>query len=260
MGLILNKLKRLILPSIIFSALYFPLFYDYKGILDLLYNLINGCGHMWFLPMLFWCFIGAWLLEQIKVGDGWKMAFLVCLNLFFFISLPFQISKATGYLFYFYGGYVVYKHSIQIKECLQARHLVWGWIIFVVAFIALRPLKETFAIGGSEGIINKVITMSGRSACQLIYASIGTVVFYITAIYYTQRNQLKPFTVKLASCCFGIYLFQQFLLKGLYYKTGFAAAVGPYWLPWLGFIIAAPLSYLLTVLLLKTKTGKYLIG
>lgn len=259
-GLIISKLKRLILPNVIFSALYFPLFYEYKGIPDLLYNLINGCGHMWFLPMLFWCFIGAWLLEQIKVGDVWKLAFLACLNLFFFFSLPLQITKATSYLFYFYGGFVVYKHSAQIKEKLQAMHLVWGWIIFVIAFIALRPLKETFEVGDSEGIINKVFTLSGRSACQLVYASIGTVVFYITAIYYTQRNQLKPFTIKLASCCFGIYLFQQFLLKGLYYKTSFAVIVGPYWLPWLGFIIAAPASYIIAYLLLKTKPGKYLVG
>lgn len=259
-GLIIGKLKRLILPSVIFSALYFPLFYEYKGIPDLLYNLLNGCGHMWFLPMLFWCFIVAWLLEQIKVGDVWKMAFLVCLNLFFIVSLPLQISRATDYLVYFYGGYVAYKHLSQIKERLQAKYLVWGWIIFIAAFIVLRPLKETFEVGESEGIINKVITLSGRSACQLIYASVGTLVFYITAIYYTQNHQLKPFTIKLASCCFGIYLFQQFLLKGLYYKTGFAAAVGPYWLPWLGFIIVAPLSYLLSELLLKTKTGKYLIG
>lgn len=260
MQLIVSKLRRLILPSVIFCALYFPLFYDYKGIPDLLYNLINGCGHMWFLPMLFWCFIGAWLLEQIKVGDGWKMAFLVCLNLFFFVSLPLRISNATDYLFYFYGGYVVYKHSNQIKENLQDSHVMWGWIIFAVVFIALRPLKETFEVGGSEGIINKVITLSGRSVCQLIYASVGTMVFYFTAIYYTQRNQLKPFTIKLASCCFGIYLFQEFLLKGLYYKTGFAAVVGPYRLPWLGFAIVAPLSYLMTDLLLKTKAGKYLIG
>lgn len=165
------------MPSVIFSALYFPLFYDYKGIQDLVYNLINGCGHMWFLPMLFWCFIGAWLLEQVMIGDGWKMAFLVLLILFFFISLPFQISRATDYLVYFYGGYVVYKHSGQIKEKLQSKHLVWGWVVFIVVFVLLRPLRESFVVGESAGILNKAIINSERSACQLIYASIGTFVF-----------------------------------------------------------------------------------
>lgn len=258
--MVLSKLKRLIIPSIIFSALYFPLFYDYKGIQDLLYNLINGCGHMWFLPMLFWCFIGAWLLEQVKIGDGWKMTFLVLLNLFFFITVPYQISRATDYLVYFYGGYVVYKHHEQIKEKIQAKHLVWGWLVFIVVFVLFRPLRESFVAGDSAGFINKAIINTERSACQLIYASIGTFVFYITAIYYTKRNQLKPIVVQIASCCFGIYLFQQFLLKALYYKTGFSAVVGPYWLPWLGFIIVLPTSYFISYLFLKTKLGKNLIG
>lgn len=88
--LVANKLKRLMLPSIIFSAAYFSIFYQYKGLGSMVYSIINGCGHMWFLPMLFWCFLGSWLLEQIRVKDAWKMAFLVCLNLLALISLLFD--------------------------------------------------------------------------------------------------------------------------------------------------------------------------
>lgn len=80
--LFFNKLKRLILPSIIFSIFYFILFYSYKNIGNTIFSIINGCGHMWFLPMLFWCFIGGWLLEQTKIRDEWKMASLLCINLF----------------------------------------------------------------------------------------------------------------------------------------------------------------------------------
>ena len=87
MGLIVNKLKRLMLPSIIFSALYFVIFYEYKGVSNMLYSIINGCGHMWYLPMLFWCFIGGWLLEKIKIKSGWKVALLVLLNLFMFVFI-----------------------------------------------------------------------------------------------------------------------------------------------------------------------------
>lgn len=84
--------------------------------------------------------------------------------------------------------------------------------------------------------------------------------FYCTAAYYTNYNKLKPFAVKLATYCFGIYLFQQFILLLLYYKTSFSVGVGPYLLPWIGFVIATITSYYLTALFLKTKAGKYLLG
>lgn len=68
--LIKGKLKRLLFPSIIFSIFYFIIFYEYKGIGNCIYSIVNGCGHMWYLPMLFWCFIGCWLLLKVKVKDG----------------------------------------------------------------------------------------------------------------------------------------------------------------------------------------------
>lgn len=258
--LVVNKLKRLMLPSVIFSAAYFALFYKYEGLDSLTYSIINGCGHMWFLPMLFWCFIGGWLLEQVNVSDGWKLAFLVCLNLFWPITLPLQISRATNYLVYFWGGYVAYKHRDYFLSVITPKRIVWNWVVFVIVFIIFRPLRESLTFVDSSDRITRLLLMSGLDACQLIYASVGVIAFYITASWLTINHQLKPYTIQLASCCFGIYLFQQFILQGLYYKTGFASVVGPYWLPWLGFMIAAPLSFLLARLLMKTKTGYYLIG
>lgn len=258
--LVANKLKRLMLPSIVFSAAYFAIFYQYKGLGNLVYSIINGCGHMWFLPMLFWCFIGGWLLEQVKVKDVWKMAFLVCLNLFAIISLPLQLRSAASYMVYFYAGYVVYKHKDAIKAALSSKRLIGGWILFAVVFVLLRPMRDVLICTENAPRLYKLAMIVGDNACHLVYAGLGTLVFYCTAVYYIQRRQLKPFTVKLAACCFGIYLFQQFVLQLLYYKTSFPVLVGPYWLPWCGFVIAAAVSYLLSVLLLKTKTGKFLIG
>jgi len=259
-ALVANKLKRLMLPSIIFSAAYFAIFYQYKGLGNLIYSIVNGCGHMWFLPMLFWCFIGGWLLEQVKVKDVWKLLFLVCLNLFALISLPLQLRSAAVYMVYFYAGVVVYKHKDEIKAVITPKRLLWGWILFVVLFAVLRPMHDVLASTGDVSKPVKLAMLAGKNACRIVYASLGVMVFYCMVVYYTQRHQLKPFTIKLASCCFGIYLFQQFVLQLLYYKTNFPVIVGPYWLPWCGFVIAVVVSYLLSALLLKTKTGKFLIG
>lgn len=259
-NLIINKLKRLILPSVIFSAFYFFIFYPYKGVGDMIYNIIDGCGHMWYLPMLFWCFIGGWLLEQIKIKDRWKITFLVVLNLFTFFSLPLQLSRAFSFMVYFYGGFLCYKYADKIKSLVYPNYLVVSWLVFVVLFVLLRPLRDILVVSDNQSMSLKLFVVVGNNACQLLYASAGLVAFYLTAIYYTQRQQLKPFTIRLAACCFGIYLFQQFILQLLYYRGGFSTLMGPYWLPWFGFVITIVISYLLSTLLLKTKFGRFLIG
>ena len=258
--LTVNKLKRLILPSIIFSVLYFVLFFEYKGVGNAAYSIINGCGHMWYLPMLFWCFVFGWLLEQVKIKDEWKMVILIALNLFNIFSLPLRISTAFTYMVYFYGGYLVYKHSEKIKSLITSRRLVISWIVFVVLFVICRPMCDVLVPNYTSSNIVKLLFVIGNHACQLLYAWSGLIAFYGTAVYFTQRHQLSKTTKKIAACCFGIYLFQQFVLQLLYYKTDFPLWVGPYWLPWCGFVIAAVVSYVLSVLLLQTKAGKFLIG
>lgn len=259
-NLLLNKLKRLIVPSMVFSALYFPLFCEYKGLLDFLYELLNGCGHMWFLPMLFWCFMECWLLEQIKISDGWKLVVVFCLYLFWPFELPFQISTSIKYLFYFYGGYLLYKNRETISAKVRPKQIAILWVVFFVAFLLLRPMKDTLTIGDQDFRLFRVLSTSARKICQLIYASIGALSLYVSAVYYVKKNELKRITVELATCSFGIYIFQQFILKGLYYKTDFASLVGPYALPWLGFLIAATLSFMLSYMTLKTRTGRFLLG
>lgn len=258
--LTINKLKRLILPSIIFSVLYFVLFFEYKGVGNAAYSIVNGCGHMWYLPMLFWCFVGGWLLEQVKIKDGWKMAFLVVLNLFTIITLPLRLSNAFSFMVYFYAGFLFYKYNDKIKSLITPKRLVITWLVFVVFFVVFRPLRDVLVTKENQSVFLKLMIYVGNNACRLLYASAGLTAFYGTAVYYTQRHQLSETTKQIAACCFGIYLFQQFVLQLLYYKTEFPLWVGPYLLPWCGFVIAAVISYVLSDLLLKTKVGKFLIG
>lgn len=259
-SLIISKLKRLILPSIIFSILYFFLFCDYKGVGNTVYSVINGCGHMWYLPMLFWCFIGGWLLEESIIHDRWKLVFLFILNIFTIINLPFRLSAAFSFMFYFYGGFLCYKHADKIKRFAKPKHIVVLWFIFIVLFVLLRPMRDILLTNDSQSIYLKLLVAVANNGCHMLYASWGLMAFYITILYFVQRHQLRPFAIKLSSCCFGIYLFQQFVLQLLFYHTNFPTMTGPYWLPWCGFVLAAAVSYFLSDLLLRTKTGQFLIG
>lgn len=53
-----KKFKRLIIPCIILGAVYYCLFNDVSApFITIVYSIVSGCGHLWFLPMLFWCFV-----------------------------------------------------------------------------------------------------------------------------------------------------------------------------------------------------------
>lgn len=258
--LVVSKLKRLMLPSVLFSILYFFMFFEYIGFGNMVYSIINGCGHMWYLPMLFWCFIGGWLIEKVKIREKWKLLFCIALNIFAIGSGPLQIIRAASFMVYFYGGFLTYKHLDDIKRFIDLKSLIIAWVTFIVLFIIFRLMRDFFNPDVASDKITKLVFYTINNVCVFIYSWSGLIAFFTTAIYYTRYHELSKITKKLAVCCFGIYLLQQFILWFLYYKTTFPVTVGPYWLPWCGFSIAILTSLLLSDLFLKTKTGRFLIG
>lgn len=73
-----SKFKRLMIPCIVFSLLYILLFGKIAQPVQItLYSLLNGVGHMWFLPMLFWCFVGIWLIEKLRMKPRWILSLLL---------------------------------------------------------------------------------------------------------------------------------------------------------------------------------------
>lgn len=256
----INKLKRLILPSIVFSLFYFIIFYTYNGPGNMIYNIINGCGHMWYLPMLLGCFLGSMFLLQIRVSQGWKLILLVLLNFFTIITLPLRISDASTFIVYFYSGYLCYLHKEKIKKILNLRLLSFMWLIFLISFILCRPIRDILVVNDSQSNIVKFCVYVGNNISQFVYVTTGLIAFYCTVLYYVQRHEIKPFVIKLSAYCFGIYLLHQFILQLMYYRTSLPIIVGPYLLPWVGFICTLPISIVASRLILKTKIGNFLIG
>lgn len=68
---ILLKAKRILLPCLFFGLIYYLLFYDLSvGWTTIVYRIMNGCGHLWFLPMIFWCFIITYILAHYPPPAG----------------------------------------------------------------------------------------------------------------------------------------------------------------------------------------------
>lgn len=256
-----SKFKRLIIPSIVFSIAYVILL-GTKGTISapqLAYKIVCGYGHMWFLPMLFWCFIGVAILEKTHIKDEFKLIFLLLCSIVSFLPLPLRISSAMYYAVFFYAGFYVRKKLAGKALNLPTAKVVAMWAIYAAVFITLTVVREFLNDVEATNIITKAAIISGSKLCQILYAGAGIAAMYGTALVITSKRELKPWIVKIGAYCFGVYLFQQFILMWIYYHTNIPTIVGSDWLPWMGTVIALSGSLLLSWLFRKTKLGRALI-
>lgn len=132
-------------------------------------------------------------------------------------------------------------------------------MLFITATIVGRDVLSVYT--ESSSLIVKGVALVCKNYLRLLCAVSGVAFVYSLVNYLIEGKKIviPRWLVELNGLCFGIYLFQQFILQILYYKTTLPSLVGPYWLPWVGLVITLILSYLLTKLSLKTKIGRQLM-
>ena len=262
--LVKNKFNRLIIPSIVFSILYSLLIYTKPfNIVSYAYDILMGLGHMWFLPMLFWCFVFSFFIFKINIKEEIKLIFLFCISICSFIPLPLRLNSAMFYLLFFYlGFYVINNKQKIINKLANKKGLIVGTLSFVLIFIVSTLLREHIYSIEATSIINKAANWSVLNFIRIILATTGLLLFYVLINYLIEVKQYSTpqWVLKLNMFSFGIYLFHQFVLKYLYYETFLPMMFGTYWLPIVGLVIALIASIGLSNLFLKTSLGKSLIG
>jgi hypothetical protein len=261
--LISNKFKRLIVPSIVFSILYYVIFRwnDPLRPLKAIYDVLCGIGHMWFLPMLFWCFIGAYLLLLIKASDGLKLTLCICIAIVSFLPLPFGIGSSMYYLLFFYLGILLYKNREYLLVKFGSRKWIYAFgMAYLITFVCFTLLKEEIVFT-TDSIVTKALEIAFSKAMMIIYATLGCLFAWLLANTFLQVKKAIPTWIIAANrLCFGVYLYQQFILKILYYHTSLPMPLGAYWLPVLSFILTLVLSMIFSFLTRTTKIGRMLIG
>ena len=199
--------------------------------------------------MLFWCFIFAWVFLKTPCSYKVKLALSITLAIISWLPIPFRIGMALYYqLFFILGFFLVQKRELILKYLTTLR-LSYIWlinIIVLVLYIAYGDLLNQLPL---ETFQEKVLFYSMNNVLRLIVSFTGVVSLYSTALYYIRNHALSDWIVRFGTCCFGVYIFQQFILKIIYYQTSIPAEVGPYWLPWLSVIITFVMSWLLTIVL-----------
>lgn len=262
---VVKKVKRLIIPSIFFSILYFCLFIEYKSISHFLFSVLNGCGHMWYLPMIFWCFTIGFVLFKVKISSWFKL--LICIVLCclsgFLKFLPLQLNTTCYYLLFFYIGMFMFEKKEVIIKKISTQNLVYLVICYIVSFVGLTLLTRYILGLELTTLYLKVIRMIVLPMLKSIYSALGLLSFYliVSKILSKHPDFFSPsWLVWLNSISFGVYIYQQFILKLLYYHTSLPQITGTYLLPWIGLIVTVVLSLLLSTVTNKTKFGRFLIG
>lgn len=259
--LVIKKARRLLLPSILFSLIYLPLLSNIedKGLVHNVLLILSGAGHMWFLPMLFWLFPLLCLL--LKIRSVWiRFAISLVFAIGPSLPLPLQIGTSLSYLFYFLLGYEFYRNVENIKEHTKSFNIYIIWFLFILMFVGLTVVKRDYLISiGEETFVFKLIRIISINTLTLLYSTFGLFAIYLTALRFICTRHLSSWIVKIGSYCFGVYIFQQFVLLILYYHTSLFKSFGVELLPWIGFVISLIISLLLSYLLRLTRIGRNLI-
>ena len=244
---VLKKAKRLLLPSVVFSVIYFACFYKWEGSVAFIRSILDGCGHMWFLPMLFWCFVCLWLMSKINMHPYWLLAFAFFLTFAYNGLLPLRIGRAFYYFFFFLLGYFV--HQGYMKKILDTR---WAVIItlaavFVVSYVACVAVRFHIVV---SRLLRTLSAFCGLTACYLI----------VLRFIPKDGVALPRWMIVISRYSFGIYILQQFVLQAIYYNTSLPLVVDYILTPWIGVLLAFVLSFAGTHLMLKTRVGRFLVG
>lgn len=256
-ALILSKFKRLIIPCWIFGLLYALIFNELES---MKWGGICGIGHLWYLPCLFWCFIFTYLIYKGNFKPIYCVMGLMILATISFAPIPLQLNKAMYYLVFFYLGGLFWGNSTYIHKYASMKTMIASWLAFFVLFVAVTLLKE-YNNGIYEGMnyIGKVAILSTNNISKILLAFAGILSLYISAVVFLNKHKLKDWVVDIGNYGYGVYIFHQFILIGLYYYTNLPMVVGSNWLPWVGTSITLLGSLLLSWLFRKTKLGRALI-
>lgn len=256
-NIIRGKVERLLVPYFVFSFIFMLTqnALSWQAIYQLDFS------HLWFLPMLFWCFVITYFLYPLILSNNHIVPLLV-FSVLFGISLlgkfvpPFLgIQFVNSWLCWFVLGFWFYKHERaltlpSVNKKIKAIIIVGGLIIYCM-IMTIYP--QTY---GNRSVLGIAIIIIALYSLWLLFSWIQWQNFTIT-------NFLLP----LSACSFGIYIFHNWLEAHMVSQTAQRllpleqwAQEHVYLYPFLFSTVAFIISLAITWVILKSKVGRNLIG
>lgn len=151
-AIVKKKWRRLLLPCWVFSLLYVACYYSDiadRTMLDKIMCILSGKSHLWFLSMLFLCFVELTLLLRIKVlSHRYLTLFLLCLLALIYVPWWwFNFHQTLYYLLFFYVGFCCkYYLPSFVRYCTKQNAVlcISAYAIFMVSY----SLLSNFLGGG----------------------------------------------------------------------------------------------------------------
>lgn len=173
------------------SGYLLAIFFEYIGFLNFLYDILNGTGHMWYLPILLWCFVLGTFLWNTKSPNWAKI--LICLLLSIgsglLSGLPFRIGRTCYYLWFFYLGMFIYSHKQFILGNLSLGKKLLFTSLYLSTFVLLTLFKDILT--GFMPRVAYTIVQDVRKLLFIIISNIhdGLLSLYLSAIYWLYKYQ-----------------------------------------------------------------------
>ena len=186
-SLIVNKLKRLIVPFLFMGIFYsIPIKYIIGmtdgNIFSNIKSFILGLntGHLWYLLMLFNTFILFYLYERFVLNKKYSIILnLILFNILYissgFFTNIFQINRAIQYSIFFYMGYEFFrsKDKLRLKlEQLKTKNiLIMIPILIAISLVLILVSKmklSNIMLSKLFSLINVVIAIVCITICYLI--------------------------------------------------------------------------------------------
>lgn len=251
--LAVSKFKRLIIPSIVFSFLYQLIFAPQNSVCLLIWNSLNGYAHIWFLPMLFWCFILLYFLD--KLNSTYIRITIICIFAIFFIGkLPFQLNVSFYYLLYFCAGYESRRYINKLCKYCNIRIILLLIFCFVTVFICSYYINDYVnANMPLDSFASKFLIHAEGNAVKIIYSLSAIFAILGISLCYVRNYNLNYYWIKIGEYCFGIYLFQQFVLEFLYYYINIGFYIDSNVVPFVGVVLSFVISLMFAYVTHKNK-------
>lgn len=247
-----KKAVRLLVPAIFFGFIYCIAL---EGKAPTFFYILEGPGHLWFLPMLFECFLISWCILRSRVSLRYVLPILFLIGICIPSGLPLRLSYTFYYLPFFLLGYYMYGCYDASVRTLRPGHLIVAWVCFFFFFLGM----VFFRVWIDARVQQPILLGMCISSSKALPAITGSLALLITAIYLTKNGALPAWYYKVGALCMGVYIFQQFVLEILYYHTSLPAMVSGWLLPWIGFTIALSVSLALAFLVRLNRVGRLLI-
>lgn len=169
------------------------------------------------------------------------------------------LGNLYHFFFYFYVGFAMkrdYIRNISVKN----KYWILGLLAISLSLSFFIDVMHIYWI--PAGFAERAMRSVTSGVASLGCASSMIVALYSLAnkprvINFLDRH---PALITVSGYCYGVYIYHQFILWYLYYKTDFISLLPNAFFPWAGFAIALVLSLLFCHLTLKTRFGRYLIG